>query len=123
MDDEAWPWGCHEHRGVKDNASCTVEKLDMEVVVGDRTLALGDDVGADRLRRPKELECLIEEVWTEIVPDAATRASLLTPALTYLGAVAIEVGLEVDDLAQRTLPDQGAQGEKIGIPTAVVEDR
>ena len=53
--------------------------------------ALQREVERNRLRQSEQQQNLVEQMRTEVVPEAAARHGLFAPAGTHVGAIAIEV--------------------------------
>jgi hypothetical protein len=62
-------------------------------------------------------------MWTQIIPQTPTWNRGFAPALTHFRPVAVEMGLEVDDLTQLAPGDEPLHRKEVGIPAPVVEDR
>ena len=74
----------------------------MKIVGGLRAGAKLSEIDCDTHRQAKEHYRLIEQMWSQIVPNATSGTTLLTPALTHLGAEAIEMRLKVTHFPQLT---------------------
>lgn len=77
---------------------------------------------AHPIGQTEELERLVHEMRTEIVPDPAARAGPLPPAVADLRTEPVEVRFEVPDAADAPLRDGLADAEIIAVPAPVVED-
>ncbi len=94
----------------------------MEVVIRQGAGALLGQIRLQPVRLTEQLQRLIEDMGAEIKPEAGARATRFAPALTHLGTIAIKVGFELGNLAERPLSQQAAYGEKVPVPAPVVED-
>ncbi len=63
------------------------------------------EVHRDAYRQAKQHHDLVEQMRREVIPYAAARTRLLTPALAHLWSEAIEMRLEVTHLPQLTFVD------------------
>lgn len=84
-------------------------------------LSLGAQEGGYFLRYAEEEDALIDEVGAEVVDGAAAGFGAGFPGLGAGegGFVAVEVGGEFDDAAERVGAEEVVQGEEVGIPAAV----
>ena len=71
----------------------------------------------------EELQRLVGQVRAEVVPQAGAGAGAVAPAVGHLWAEAVEMGVHLAHLTQGAGVEQGAQGEEVGVPAAVVEHR
>src|SRR5256885_2172422 len=91
---------------------------------GRGAVALGANVGGDRLRRSEQHQCLVEQVCAEVEPDAGAGQRLFTPcARPQLGTEAIEVGFVHRHPAEGTLRQQCSQRDEVTHVPAVLVDR
>ena len=109
--------------GVQDDATGTVLQHGVEEVIGFGAGSLLGQIQPQGFRLTEQLQRLIQQVCAQIVPEAAARHGLFTPAVANLGTETIEVRLQMIDLTQLTTVQQLLQSQEVGIPTAVVKDR
>src|SRR6266545_1140487 len=93
----------------------------MRPVVGLRPGTLCDEGCENSIGKPEQLQALVDEVWAEIVPEARPCARLLAPSDADLWSIAIEVRLEMRDVAEHRAGDQISEGEKVAVPPAIVK--
>ena len=122
MDDEARHGGRDQTAAVQYHPKRAVAQHHVEVVIAQCPRALGGQIRLDPVRLAEKLQRLVQDVGTEIEPEPGTRAARLAPALTDFGAVAIEMGFKLGDLAQRPFRHQAAYREEVPVPASVVED-
>ncbi|MNP40725.1 hypothetical protein D3C76_1343860 [compost metagenome] len=80
-------------------------------------------IDKQRFRFAEQLQCLIDQMRPQIVPDAATGTAQLAPALTHFRAETIEMRLEINHLTKRAFFQQCLERQKIAVPAAIVEHR
>src|ERR1700738_4187844 len=93
----------------------------MGPVVRERTVARPPQRSCDPCRQTEEKQCLIDNVRTQVKPDAATRSGALTPAFAHLRAVTIDMRFKVHHPADRTCLDSPPYTQEVAIPAPVVE--
>lgn len=70
-------------------------------VVNLRALAQGGNITLYSLRQAEKLQRLVDQVWANIKPQATTRYVLLAPADANLRAEAVDMRLEMLNLADQ----------------------
>src|SRR5690606_12580951 len=98
-----------------------IAQLHVEVVDRGGAVALDAQVRGDRQGWPEQLQGLVGQVWPEVVPQAAPRPGAVAPAVRHQRTEAVEVRMQLGDLAQRTGIEQRAQGKEVRVPAPVVE--
>ena len=111
----------HQRSGMQDHAQLRVAQQHLEIIRGHRTVALQGDVGEHRLGHAEQLQCLVDQVRAQVVPQPGAGLVAFAPAVGHGRPVTVEVRVEFHDFAQRALRDQLAQGEEVGIPAPVLE--
>src|SRR5438067_5160496 len=107
---------------MKDRVNAAVVEEHMRPVIGLRAGALRRKARLNAIGQTEQLQALIDEVWSEIVPESGPCARLLAPSGADVRPVAIEVRFEMHDLAERAARDEIFQREKVAVPTPVVKD-
>src|ERR1700758_2237251 len=92
----------HQQRGMQDDPHVLVDKLDMGPVIRPSPLAQYSEAGIDRMRKPKEVQCLINKVRPKIEPQPCAWTRIFAPALTHDRAKTIDVRLIVRYFAEHT---------------------
>ena len=106
MDDRPMPW---------------VVQYCVEVIDAAATFALHGQVGIDRLGPAEQHQHLVQQVRTEVVPQATAGPVLFAPAVAHLRTVTVEVRVALGHVAQAAFGQQRLQGEEVGIETPVLE--
>ena len=84
---------------MQDDAQPSVLEDHVGPVVDPRPRALRRQARHHPLGQPEQLQRLIDEMRTEIVPESGAHAGPLAPSVPYVRPVAIEVRFEMHDVA------------------------
>jgi hypothetical protein len=90
-------------------------------VGAEAAFALDGEVAGHAERAAEQDQHLVDQVRAQIQPDAAARP--LAPAVPDHRAAAVVAALDGDDAAQPIVGDHRLEGEEVGVPAAVLEDR
>ncbi len=96
---------------------------DMSPIVRPTAGALMCEVGLNSIGEAKKLQSLIDQMRSQVEPDAAAGSSVLTPAVMYLRSESVDAGLEMNDRTNHSLLDSLTDSEKIAVPAAIVKHR
>ena len=102
MHDKAWLGFDHLGARMQDHTAFTVLQDGMEGIVGFGAGALTGQIQPQVVRHTEQLHALIQQMRTQVIPQAATRYRLLAPAITDLRTEAVEMRLKMVDIAQLT---------------------
>lgn len=94
------------------------------VIIGGGERPAAGDLRVDVLHRAEQLECLVDDVRTEVEDDPATLAVGAggLPRQRLLRLESLEPGLETVHLSEVTAFHQPADGEEVAVPAPVLED-
>ena len=95
----------------------------MEPVVCLRPRPHPGHLGGDRAGAAEQLQGLVDQMGSEIVPHPGTWDVMLPPAVADLRPEPVEVRLEVADRADGTLSKGRADGQEVAVEAAVLEGR
>ena len=93
----------------------------MRPVVNFGTVAQRRDIPLNRLRQAKELERLVDQMRAQVKPQAAPGDVLFAPAHAHFRAEAVNMRLQMFNLAERALLNDLLNAEEIAVPAAVME--
>ena len=86
---------------MKNHLQPTVIEEHVRPVIGLRSGTLRGKACQNVIGKPEQLQALIDEMWTEIVPEAGSGTRLLAPSDADLRSVPIEMRFEMCDVAER----------------------
>lgn len=91
------------------------------LVVGDVVLPLRPEESRNASRQAKQMHHLVQQMCTQVVDGAAGRDHLVFPGVGIgnLRAMAVEMGLELDNSAQSTALDQLGSRDEVGVPASI----
>ena len=111
----------HQRARVQVRAMGGIPQRRVHVVRRLRAIAQACDIDADRLGQAEQLHGLVDQVRSQVVPQAAAGRVVLAPAVLYDGAEAVEVRMEFRHAPERAVTDQALHGEEIPVPAPVLE--
>ena len=123
MDDKARRAARYTHPGVQDYPHLGIVQRDMRPVDSQCAGPQRRHMGADRLRRAKQQQRLIDEMRPQIVPDARPCPAIFAPAIARHRAKAVEMRFEMHNRPDRAGFDRGAHGQEIAVPPPIVKNR
>lgn len=80
------------------------------------------DISLNRLWQAKQLKRLVDQVRAQVKPQTAAGDVLLAPAHAHFRAEAVNMRLQMLNLANRALLNNLLNAEEIAVPAAVVEN-
>jgi len=112
-----------DHVGVQDDPLVGVAQHGVGVVGGAAAGTKGRQIAGHPQRPSEQDQSLIDQMRSQIIPDARARTVALAPSVAHLGPPTIETALEAHHRPQPILGDQGLQGQEVSVPATIVEDR
>ena len=121
MDREARAAAGHEHRRLQDHAPARVLQHAVRPVLDRGARTQGREVGVHAIGDTEEQERLVDQVRSEVEPDAAPGHRGFPPAVPDGRAEAVDPGLEVDDVPEPAGADQLGDAQEVAVEAAVLE--
>ena len=112
-----------QHAGVHNDASRAVHQHDVRPIGDFATIALYRQACEHSIGQAEQQQRLIDQMRSQVVPEAAARSGLLAPTYAHLRAEAIDMRLEMLHIAQYTIRHRLLHAQKIAVPTAVLKYR
>src|ERR1700760_3665541 len=104
---------------MQNDASLGIGQHNVSPIIRLTAVSLHGELREDRLRHSELLQCLIDQMGSEVEPEARTRPGRPPPALAYCWTVTVHVGFEQRNFAQPARGDDRARGENFAVPSPI----
>src|ERR1700721_2576485 len=107
---------------MKDHAQAIVVQLHVGPVVGPSSAAEDSKAGADRLRKSKQKQSLIDQMRPKIEPQSRARTRIFTPAPAHSRPKTVDVRLVMRNFAENACFQDCPCGKNLAFPAPIMED-